>query len=73
MSTFNHNKFEVGDMLKFTPNASWQTNDIYCIVCGKGITKNELIVWWITSSDGKSFMQSIDVESGVYGIFRKVA
>lgn len=80
MSTFNHNKFEVGDMLKFTPNASWKTGDLYCIVCDTEGTKedflggkDEIAVWWITSADGKSFMQRIDVTSGVYGIFRKVA
>ena len=65
-------KYQIGDMLKFTPNASWNAKDIYCIVCDKG-GKDELIVWWLTSSDDSSFMQSINVESGVYGVYRKVS
>jgi hypothetical protein len=48
-------KYQIGDMLKFTPNSSWKTSDLYCIVCDKA-GKNELIVWWLTSADGNSFM-----------------
>jgi hypothetical protein len=65
-------KYKIGDMLKFTPNPSWKTSDLYCIVCGKG-AKNEVFVWWLTSADGKSFMQSVDVSTSVYGVFRKVS
>ena len=64
-------KYQIGDMLKFTPNSSWKTSDLYCIVCDKA-GKNELIVWWLTSADGNSFMQNINVESKAYGVFQKV-
>jgi hypothetical protein len=78
-------KYQVGDMLKFIPNASWKTGDLktcnlYCIVCDTEVTKevflggkDEITVWWINSADGKSFMQRIDVTCGVYGTFQKVA
>lgn len=72
-------KYKIGDMLKYTFNGSWKTNekkgDLYCIVCGKGLVRGELIVWWVNSadSDGKSFMQSVNVNDGVYGTFKKVS
>ena len=65
-------KYQIGDMLKFTPNPSWKTGDIYCIVCDKG-GKDELIVWWLTSADGNSFMQSVNVKNSTYGTYQKVS
>ena len=72
-------KYKIGDMLKYTLNGSWKMNermsDLYCIVCEKALVRGELIVWWVNSadSDGKSFMQSVNVNDGVYGTFKKVS